>query len=66
MYQIISEAEKVDDKTIEETFESKRTFSISQLKQDIILIDNEIATLTSRKKEIEEKIKAVNLIISAK
>jgi NTP pyrophosphatase (non-canonical NTP hydrolase) len=63
MYKIIEEATNQDDNRIEETFESKRTFTIGELKEEIEMYDNEITDLQKRKKELEDKINAVNLII---
>jgi hypothetical protein len=63
MYKIIEESTNQDEKKIEETFESKRTFTIGELKQEIEMCNNEIINLQARKKELEDKINAVNLII---
>jgi len=63
MYQIIETAKTDDEKKIEETFESKRTFTVGELKQEIAMYENEITELQARKKVLKDKINAVNLII---
>ena len=63
MYQIIETAKTDDEKKIEETFESKRTFTVGELKQEIAMYESEITELQARKKVLKDKINAVNLII---